>query len=77
MVFLKEFFEKVDFEKNQHMAKKAWTISQGGKKLNDWHKVHVRLDQNQGLICCSQHFSQMEKKWSQMKLTLAKVLTRE
>ena len=28
-------------------------------------------------MCCSQHFSQMEKSWSQMKLTLAKVLARK
>ena len=29
MVFLKEFFEKVDFETNQQTAKKARNISQG------------------------------------------------
>ena len=28
MVFLKDFFEKVDFEKNQQMTKKVCTISQ-------------------------------------------------
>ena len=28
MVFLKEFFEKVDFEKNQQMTKKAGKITQ-------------------------------------------------
>ena len=42
MVFLKEFFEKVDFEKNQQMTKKAGKISQGQKVNNERNnsKIH-------------------------------------
>ena len=31
MVFLKEFFEKVNFEKYQQMTKKSWKITQHAK----------------------------------------------
>ena len=33
MVLLKEFFEKVDFEKKSADNKKAWKITQEGKEL--------------------------------------------
>ena len=34
MVFLKEFFEKVDFEKNQQTAKKNTKNFPGGQRVN-------------------------------------------
>ena len=43
MVFLKEFSEKVDFEKNQQ-TKKSMKIFPGGKEL----KAHAQLPSNAG-----------------------------
>ena len=41
MVFLKEFFKKVDFEKKQQITKKAWNFSQEVAQIQPFSLITV------------------------------------
>ena len=51
MVFLKEFFEKIDFEKNQLMTKKRMKSYPGGKELELEEYVYHLVFSQTRLLC--------------------------